>query len=630
MTHSRGLKPAGLAALVVIGAMNISAQPSFDSAGDATLNGDYFVRQVLLANVDQNTGTVGRALSIVGIMTFDGQGGYSFSGQQMDTSTGSAGPYSITGTYAVAPNGLAVIQNPIDAAQYEFGAVGVIGPTAIVASSTESPHKDIFIAIPAGTGISNTSLQGAYNVGFIDFLQGKASLVRDGHFTLVTSGNGSFGNVSVNGAMANQGSQNTNQVLTGVTYNITNANGSGTVDFPVLPSLSALVSGQKTFFVSADGNILLGGSPDGFDVILGVRALSAPATNNIYQGTYYIGGLENNAANLTKGVNSVDAFAGSVFSLGQGTAISHLRLLSFNSSAIDYTYEPTPYSLSSSGTFNDGLLLGMLGAEGQAFVEVGTGTYYSLTAGFTAGQFPSQTLLLDPLKIWNAASFAPITNSVAPGEFVSLFGTGLASTSTGAQSLPLPTTLGNVQVTVNGVLAPISYVSANQINVLVPYGTPANSYATFQVTNGLGVSNAVTLYTNATAPGVFASTHGGFAPGVGPAAALHADFLPVTQTDPAVVGETLQLYVTGLGSVTPAVADGAAAPFSPLSTVDADVGVFVDGQPATVTFKGLAPGFAGLYQLNFVVPSGISSGALVYVAVSTPGAYTSEAKLYTK
>jgi uncharacterized protein (TIGR03437 family) len=54
----------------------------------------------------------------------------------------------------------------------------------------------------------------------------------------------------------------------------------------------------------------------------------------------------------------------------------------------------------------------------------------------------------------------------------------------------------------------------------------------------------------------------------------------------------------------------------------------VDGQNATVTFKGLAPGFAGLYQVNFVVPSGVSSGQLVGLSVSTPDALTNEAKLY--
>ncbi|MGA2599873.1 MAG: hypothetical protein ABSH09_23105, partial [Bryobacteraceae bacterium] len=89
-------------------------------------------------------------------------------------------------------------------------------------------------------------------------------------------------------------------------------------------------------------------------------------------------------------------------------------------------------------------------------------------------------------------------------------------------------------------------------------------------------------------------------------------------------------YVTGLGSVTPTVADGAAPSNTTLSTVDDDVAVFVDGQQATVAFAGLAPGFAGLYQVNFVVPSGVTPSSLVYLDISTDEAYTSESKLYTK
>ena len=75
------------------------------------------------------------------------------------------------------------------------------------------------------------------------------------------------------------------------------------------------------------------------------------------------------------------------------------------------------------------------------------------------------------------------------------------------------------------------------------------------------------------------------------------------------------MFLNGLGPVTPQVADGAAAPASPLSiSVEAaNVSVFlddgVDFVPANVSFAGLAPGFAGLYQVNFTVPaSGLSNG----------------------
>jgi uncharacterized protein (TIGR03437 family) len=264
----------------------------------------------------------------------------------------------------------------------------------------------------------------------------------------------------------------------------------------------------------------------------------------------------------------------------------------------------------------------ILGVNGQAILMVGRQDEYSLTIGFQTPPYSGAGVFLNPIGIVNSANFAPITNSLAPGEFLTLFGTNLSSVTLQAQSVPLQTNLGGVQVTANGRPAPIYSVSPSQVSVIAPYAT-TESFATFQVTNNGTPSNKVTVYVTPTAPGIFTLTQNG----VGNAAALHADYSLVTPDNPAKVGETLQMFVTGLGAVTPAVADGAAAGSSQLSLVNADVAVFVDGQQAQVSFKGLAPGFVALYQVNFVVPAGVSSGQ-VYVDLSTPDAYTSEAKLY--
>ena len=63
---------------------------------------------------------------------------------------------------------------------------------------------------------------------------------------------------------------------------------------------------------------------------------------------------------------------------------------------------------------------------------------------------------LNPLGIVNAASYAPVTNPVAPNELVSLFGENLAASVLAAPGLPLPTTLSGVEVTVNDQPAPLS------------------------------------------------------------------------------------------------------------------------------------------------------------------------------
>ena len=596
----------------------VAAGQNFDNSGNSTLKGDYFVRQVLLSNVSAQ-GAIGQAESILGTITFDGNGGYSFTGQLMNSQSGQPQSYSTSGQYAVASNGFLQIQNLIDGKDTDYGAVGALGPTALVASATEGAYHDILVAVPAATNASAGSFQGSFYAGFIDFTGASSSKVRDGYFALNANGQGSLGNLTVNGSAADQGSQATTQTATNVTYTLT-SNGSGTIN---VGSAATLINGSKNLYISQDGNILLGGSPGGFDILVGVRAITPPATNSSFLGTYFLAALEDDASQLSMGTSAIDSFYGSSNGNGQGTAISHLRFDPASASPYDYTYDDT-FTFARDGTQQKDFFEDILGVNGQALLTIGRQDEYSLTVGFQALPHSGQGVFLNPIGIVNSANFAPITNSVAPGEFVTLFGTNLASATLQAQSLPLPTNLGGVQVTVNGRAAPIYFVSSTQLSVVLPYAITDN-FATFQVTSNGTASNQVTVYVTPSAPGIFTLSQNG----VGSGAVLHTDYSVVSQDNPAKVGETLQLFVTGLGAVTPAVGDGAAAPSNPLSTVNADVGVFVDTISAQVTFKGLAPGFAALYQINFVVPSGASSGQ-VYLDVSTPDAYTSEAKIYVQ
>ena len=582
------------------------------------LKGDYFLRQVLLSGVAAQ-GTIGRARSIVGTATFDGNGNYTFSGQMADTQAAQPQSYSVSGQYRLAPNGFFQIQNLIDTNDIDFGGVGAVGPSAIVASATEGTYHDVLVAIPAGSGVSNGTLQGNYVTGFIDFSGGSSTKVRDGYFSMSSNGQGSLGNLTVNGSAADQGSLPTTQTASNVTYALSGT-GSGTINFG---SSASLIGGTKNLYISSDGNLLLGGSPGGFDLVVGIRAVTPPASNATFVGTYYLAALEEDASDLSRGQASIDSFNGSTNVNGQGTSISHFRFDQVGQGVYDYTADDT-FSFGRDGMDQKDFFQDILGVNGQAVLMIGRQEEYSLTVGFQTPAFSGQGVFLNPIGIVNSANFAPITNSVAPGEFVTLFVNNPSSVTLQAQSLPLQTNLGGVQVTVNGRAAPIYFVSPTQISLIVPYAT-TESFATFQVSSNGTLSNQVTVYTTPTAPGIYTLTQNG----VGPAAVLHADFSRVTQDNPATVGETLQLFVTGLGAVTPAVADGAAAGSSPLSLVNVDVAVFVDSQQAQVSFKGLAPGFVALYQVNFAVPAGVSSGQ-VYLDISTPDAYTSEAKLYVQ
>ncbi|MGA2196503.1 MAG: IPT/TIG domain-containing protein, partial [Bryobacteraceae bacterium] len=192
-------------------------------------------------------------------------------------------------------------------------------------------------------------------------------------------------------------------------------------------------------------------------------------------------------------------------------------------------------------------------------------------------------------------------------------GTGMAS-SAKVVAPPYPFTLNGVTVLINGKQAPVQYVSATQINALVPYSTQGPT-ATIVVQNGAASSNTVTVPVAATAPGVFALDQSG----TGAGAVLHSNYSVVNAANPAVPGETVLVYLTGMGAVTPAVADGAIPGASninatPLSVYVADVSV-------TPSYAGMAPGYPGLYQMNFTIPLTISTTGPVPLAINTPNAF---------
>ncbi len=616
-------------------AATASAQ-KFDTSGNGTLRGDYFVREVLTTGTSD--GAVTAAGSAIGVVTFDGQGNYTFKGHGTTLAGGTITTntaLALTGAYQVAPNGFLVMQSLADPADYDFGGVSGIGgvsgnaPSAFVASATEGTNVTLLIGIPAGAKVSNSALSGSYTAGAIDFPGASIAAVREASFNLTADGAGNMGSVAVSGVGANLGGTPLNQTVHGVTYSLS-GEGSGTIDFGAAQS-AQLVSGGKTFYISADGNIILGGSPAGFDVLVGIRSLTG-ASNATANAIYYLGALEEQVDTTGLTANSIDAFYGSANANGAGTSLFHNRIQALTYAVYDYTFD-SDYTVQGNGTIAPADLPYQftLGANGKAFIALGTATgaypLYSLTLGLATQTYSGSGVYLNPLGVVSSANFAPITNPIAPNEFISLFGTGMAGGTVEAKSLPLPTTLGNVQVTVNGIAAPLDYVSPTMITALVPSSiSPLNNvlYATVQVSNNGALSNPVTVYTSNTAPGVFAQPVG-----IGPAAAQHADYSAVSSSSPAKIGETIVIYAGGLGAVTPAVApDGGPALSSPpYNTVDAAT-IHVDFSlvPATtIDFAGLTPTAAGLYQINVPIPAGTASN--VFVNVRTQDGVTSEATL---
>ena len=358
-------------------------------------------------------------------------------------------------------------------------------------------------------------------------------------------------------------------------------------------------------------------------MIVGER-VSGSFSNATFSGTYFTGGMDYDNSQASQASYYVDGFYGSINANGAGTALNHQRVNPSSDYSYDYTFDDE-FKVGADGAAVEPYENFWVGAGGGSVILTGRSTVYSLALSFPVRSLPaSGSVYLNPVGVVNAASYAPFTNPITPGEMIRLYGSNLASSSLTASSAPFGTTLGGVSVKINGRSAPIYLVSPNQIVCIVPYGT-SESYAQIQVTNNGTPSNTVTVFADASAPGVFTAS----ANGIGDGATLHANGSLVTTSNPAKVGETVTVYVTGLGGVSPTLSgDGVAAPSNPLSTATENIGVFVDGNLATVTYAGLAPGFIGLYQINFTIPNGVTSGE-VYLDIGDgdTGAYNSQATI---
>jgi uncharacterized protein (TIGR03437 family) len=239
----------------------------------------------------------------------------------------------------------------------------------------------------------------------------------------------------------------------------------------------------------------------------------------------------------------------------------------------------------------------------------GDTAYYSATATASVTVTSPATGPPTIKSMLNAASF---TQSLAPGGVLSIFGAQLASASGGAPSAPLPTMLAGTTVIINGIPAPLFYVSSGQLNVQIPPTVPANSTATIQVNNN-GKSVFANFTVSAAAPAVFTSN----SQGTGQGAILNTSYQLVDSLNPAKRGSTyIQIYCMGLGAVSNQPASGAASPYLPLAETSTKAQVTMGGIPATVTFSGLAPGFVGEYQVNALVPAAVTPGSAVPVVVS--------------
>lgn len=225
-----------------------------------------------------------------------------------------------------------------------------------------------------------------------------------------------------------------------------------------------------------------------------------------------------------------------------------------------------------------------------------------------AGALAGEEVVRRPAPFYTSASLVNaatnLPGTLAPNTIASLYGTGLAYVTRAVSSedlrgeiLPLVLAGTGVRVSIGEVPAHIYYVSPTQVNLLIPSNLLPGP-AELQLTLDGRAGPAVRIELAAAAPALFLLNERWII-------ACRADGSVITEENPARSGEIVILYATGLGRTVPNPRSGElprrAAPLERLAEFD----VLLDGEAvgaARLLYAGVAPGFAGLYQINLRLP----------------------------
>jgi uncharacterized protein (TIGR03437 family) len=593
----------------------VLAQVEWDDSGNSKLNGTFRFREVILNTDENGSDELARRIAHYGTITFDGNGSYTVSSSFWSSISQTTAPNGFTGGYSIAESGYGFLVRDPNQGGWVYG---LIAGDVFIGSSTEDGNNTLFVAVRvAETNVADFSSM--YQAAYISFPESKMSDARDASFNLDPNGAGTLATIVVNGYIGRNMSL-AEQRIGGAKYAF--ETGVGTLNLQGIVTGKQIISGMKEFYVSPDGSFLFGGSRTDADFFIAIRKPTTAVPAGALSGSYFHAGLELYRADPAPEPPALDSFYGS-FSVNNRTLIGHQRVLPApDESGYDYAWSDDVV-FGSDGVIDEDEFgyRHLVSADGKYRLGFGRGDYIG---AWFAMAIPSTSAsgsgpYITPVGVLNAGSYAPFTSGLARGTVVTMFGSNFASELFVDGSFPL--SLGGVVVRVNGQDAPVYVVSPNQISFVLPYNLEG-SIAEIQVLKNGMPSNRVTVWLNLVSPGVFTDP----ANGVGTAAALHADFSLVTAANPALSGETIQVYLTGLGAVAPAVVAGEPGPTNPLSRTTEDLLVFIGDYEATIVYSGLAPFLGGLYQLNVTVsPDQEPGNWLLYI--DGPDAYVGQASI---
>jgi uncharacterized protein (TIGR03437 family) len=205
--------------------------------------------------------------------------------------------------------------------------------------------------------------------------------------------------------------------------------------------------------------------------------------------------------------------------------------------------------------------------------------------------------------------------ALAPNTIATLYGTNLAFSTRAVVSSDivhgmLPTSLDGVGVWVNSIQCSLLLISPTQINFLIPYQFTAGTFS-LVVARDSQAGPSVNIQLNSTSPGLFLWNGNN-------AVAVHLNGQSISPTAPAVPGEIVVLYAGGLGRTAPDATSGQLATEAFPIYYSSQLQVLFNGipcAPRNVLYAGLAPGFAGLYQINLLLPSDLAANPQIQLQV---------------
>lgn len=254
---------------------------------------------------------------------------------------------------------------------------------------------------------------------------------------------------------------------------------------------------------------------------------------------------------------------------------------------------------------------GILYLTGDAGALVFFATLHALQTEYGGGNSDAFAAKVDfakpPLPVLNSLvnaasllegnySLSVYNGAVAPGEVVTLFGSGFGT---------------QPRVSFDTIPAPILYASDTQINAVVPFEVFEPLVMT--VMSGDETIAVAKLPLVDAVPAIFTSNGSGTVQG----AILNQDGTLNSASNPAARGSDVSLWMTGAGGMTTYVADGSLGPLSPPFPVPAlNVSAWIAGSQAPVLYAGQAPALvAGMIQVNLQIPLDATAGSAMPIWV---------------